>query len=62
MINWFKKKDKYYTLSKYLNRYQIQIYDYNKDMLYVGLHEGFTFDDACQDALIELKKLINIKL
>lgn len=30
-------------------------------MIYLGLHEGFTFDQACEGALEELKKQIDIK-
>ena len=60
-MGWFKTKKLFNVLSKELNRYQIQIYNFNGDMIYCDLHEGFSFDEACAEALVELKKQVNIK-
>lgn len=62
-MSWFKKdkEKKTHYLKRYLNRYQIQVYSVDGNMIHCDVHEGFTFEDACDEALVEIKKKIDIK-
>jgi hypothetical protein len=61
-MGWFKteKKRNIFYLEQILNRYQIQVYNDDGDMIYCNVHEGFTFEQACDEALIKMKKIIDI--
>ncbi len=62
-MSWFKKnkQKKVNYFSQNLNRYQIQVYNDNGIMIHCNIHEGFTFKDACDEALIEVKTKVDIK-
>ncbi len=58
----FKNKEKIpnYVLTKELNRYQIQVYDFNNSMILINVYTAFSFDEACEKALEELKLKVDI--